>query len=168
MPDEPPSRLVPILELRLLVGFLGERAQFNWWPTSFFEHSSRLFLEPVFARTPLIAQYHGVLEAARRFHDEHLSAGAFHLFRLPEEMEEDLHALVRACQKATSPPSPSDKNSALDALKAMASTFPKEVVGPLTIGSVHDVTAVAKLGEIAAIYSAAFDSDRQAFPYFLQ
>jgi len=40
------SYLPTLLQMRLLVGFLGERAQ-----------------------------YHGVLEAARRLHDEHLNVG---------------------------------------------------------------------------------------------
>jgi hypothetical protein len=80
----------------MLVGFLGERAQFAWWPTAFYEASSRLFLEPVFSKTSRLAQYHGVLEAARRLHDEHLSVGSYHLFRLPEEVEQDLHAIVQS------------------------------------------------------------------------
>jgi len=40
--------LTTLLQMRLLVGFLGERAQHAWWPTAFYESSSRLFLEPVF------------------------------------------------------------------------------------------------------------------------
>lgn len=40
-------KLTTLLQMRLLVGFLGERAQFGWWPTAFYEASSRLFLEPV-------------------------------------------------------------------------------------------------------------------------
>ncbi len=83
-----------LLELRLLVGFLGERAQFGWWPTGFYDASSRLFLEPVFAKTSRLAQYHGVVEAARLLHDEHLSVGSYHLFRMPEEIEQDLHSLL--------------------------------------------------------------------------
>ena len=49
----------------------------------------------MFSKTSRLAQYHGVLEAARRLHDEHLSVGSYHLFRLPEEVEQDLHALVQ-------------------------------------------------------------------------
>ena len=88
------NRFSTILQARLLVGYLGERAQYDWWPTEFYETSSRLFLEPVYSRTFNLAQYHGVLEAARLLHDEHLSVGSFHLFRLPEEIEQDLHNLV--------------------------------------------------------------------------
>ena len=85
-----------ILRLRIVVGYLGESAQYAWWSTSFYEPSSRLFLEPVFSKTSQVAQYHGVIEAARRLHDEHLSTGSYHLFRLPEELEQDLHAMVQS------------------------------------------------------------------------
>lgn len=90
------SKLPTLLQMRLLVGFLGERAQFGWWPTAFYEASSRPFLEPVFSKTSRLAQYHGALEAARRLHDEHLSVGSYHLFRLPEEVEQDVHTLVQS------------------------------------------------------------------------
>src|SRR5690606_20632281 len=89
------SSMSSLLELRMLVGFLGERAQCAWWPTAFYEASSRLFLEPVFSKTSRLAQYHGVLEAARRLHDEHLSVGSYHLFRLPEAIDQDLHAMMQ-------------------------------------------------------------------------
>ena len=69
------SSIRQILKLRLVVGFLGERAQFGWWSTAFYEPSGRLFLEPVFSKTPQFAQSHGVLEAARLIHDEHLRVG---------------------------------------------------------------------------------------------
>ena len=91
----PESDRPTLLQMRLLVGFLGERAQFAWWPTTFYEPASRLFLDPVFSKTTRLAQYHGVLEAARRLHDAHLNVGCHHLFRLPEEVEQDLHGLMQ-------------------------------------------------------------------------
>ena len=51
------SYLPTLLQMRLLVGFLGERAQCAWWPTAFYEASSKLFLEPVFSKTSRLAQY---------------------------------------------------------------------------------------------------------------
>src|SRR5690606_20401440 len=90
------AMLTGLLRLRFAVGFLGEQAQYAWWPTAFYGPSSRLFLEPVFSKTSRLAQYHGVLEAARRLHDDHLNVGSYHLFRLPEEIEQDLHAAVQS------------------------------------------------------------------------
>jgi len=39
------SYLTTLLQMRILVGFLGERNQCDWWPTAFYEPSSRLFCQ---------------------------------------------------------------------------------------------------------------------------
>ncbi len=81
--------------LRLLVGYLGEKDQDNWWSTSFFSPSSRNFLAPIFARTTRLAQDNSVRDTARRLHDEQVGIGSvFHLFRLPADVEQDLQYLV--------------------------------------------------------------------------
>ncbi|NDD65185.1 MAG: BrxE family protein, partial [Acidobacteria bacterium] len=59
------SNLSTLLNLRLLVGFLGEQGQCQWWPTEFYTAASNSFLLPVFTRTPHLARYFGVIEAAR-------------------------------------------------------------------------------------------------------
>lgn len=155
-----------ILRLRILVGYLGERAQFGWWPTAFYEPSSRLFLEPVFSKTFSVAQYHGVIEAARRLHDEHLSAGSYHLFRLPEELEQDLHAMAQA-MSSESPAGDAiqSKERALSALQAMASTAVPAAVGPTAIGNIREVDFAEALGVIAGIYLSAFSHDTKSYPY---
>lgn len=162
------SYLSRLLQIRLLVGFLGERAQFGWWPTSFHEVSSRLFLEPVFSRTSRLAQYHGVLEAARRLHDEHLSVGSYHLFRLPEEVEQDLHNLVQrpeadefALQEMRS------KDAALGSLKELAGAVSVKSVGPTSIGNISDLASSNTVHAIAAAYLSAFSQDAKAYPYLV-
>src|SRR5512135_3141151 len=135
-----------MLQLRLLVGFLGERAQFAWWPTAFYEVSSRLFLEPVFSKTSRLAQYHGVLEAARRLHDEHLSVGTYHLFRLPEEVEQDLHALIQgSVGEALAAQAPEGKQAALDALRDLAGEVPSSSMGPTFVGSIKELNSTVAL-----------------------
>ena len=61
-----------IAKLRILIGYLGEKNQSNWWSSSFFTPQSSSFLNPVFGKTSFIAQYQGVKEAATRMHDEHI------------------------------------------------------------------------------------------------
>ena len=159
--------LLSILKLRLLIGFLGERAQFGWWPTAFYEASGRLFLEPIFAKTSRIAQYHGVIEAARRHHDEALNAGAYHLFRLPEEIEQDLHMLMlRDGDDLTEKARYDDTRTALEALAGVAGTTNRNALGPVATGRVSDVANL--LNEIAAVYASAFVSDAQAIPYLVR
>ncbi|WP_349609025.1 BrxE family protein [Cupriavidus sp. DF5525] len=162
------SYLSTLLQMRLVVGFLGERAQFGWWPTSFYEASSRLFLEPVFSKTTRLAQYHGVLEAARRLHDEHLSVGSYHLFRLPEEVEQDLHAivqssigedLVRQILKT--------REGALEALKSLAEPSIPASEGPTAVGNIKDLESSEALRAIAGAYLSAFSQNAKTYPYLL-
>lgn len=161
------ASLQTVLKARVLVGFLGERAQFGWWPTAFYESSGRLFLKPIFSRTPQVAQYHGVVEAARRLHDEHLSVGTYHLFRLPEEIEQDLHVLVQTAGEEWSPAALyRDKQTALAMLTDMTGAAMKGGVGPVSIGNVRDIAD--RLTEIASVYCSAFSSNAQSFPYLVR
>lgn len=160
--------LPTVLRMRLLVGYLGERAQFAWWPTAFYEASSRLFLEPVFSKTSRLAQYHGVLEAARRLHDEHLNVGSYHLFRLPEEVEQDLHAIVQSnmveelvtqVQQST--------EAALDALKRLAATSATSSVGPTAVGRINALDSTDTLKAMAGAYLSAFSQNTKTYPYLV-
>ena len=161
-------KLPTLLQMRLLVGLLGERAQFGWWPTAFYETSSRHFLEPVFSKTSRLAQYHGVLEAARRLHDEHLSVGCYHLFRLPEEVELDLHAIVQSSAgEELAAKMPRGKDAALEALKRLAPAGIKPSEGPTAVGSIQDIDAPAALASIAGAYYSAFSQNAKTYPYLL-
>ncbi|RYG90171.1 MAG: BrxE family protein [Alphaproteobacteria bacterium] len=156
-----------ILKLRLLVGFLGERAQYAWWPTAFCEPSGRLFLEPIFAKTGHLAQYHGLTEAARHHHDEALSVSAFHLFHLPEEVEQDLHKLMLEHAAPAAEISRYDSAyAALDALTELSDGKVSQALGPIAIGQVSDVAN--HLSDIAAVYASAFGSGTQAIPYLVR
>ncbi|WP_431298454.1 BrxE family protein [Tabrizicola sp. BL-A-41-H6] len=157
-----------LIELRYLVGFLGEKSQRAWWPTSFYEASSIRFLEPVFSRSAPLAQYHGAVEAARRFHDENLSVGSFHLFRLPEEIEQDLHEMVRAQPLEHFDPSLIvDRATALNALSNVGHGTANETVGPVLVGKIDELRTSALLDKIGAIYQRALSSDTHALPYMV-
>jgi hypothetical protein len=162
------TKIHDLLELRLLIGFLGERAQFGWWPTSFYEPSSRLFLEPVFSKTSRLAQYHGVTEAARRLHDEHLSVGSYHLFRLPEELEQDIHALVQSPNgENLTTISPQTKEDALKAMAVLAPNAAKLLEGPKLIGGIDDIDSPNAIKLFAAAYLSAFQQNLKTYPYLV-
>lgn len=161
-----PPYLPALLKLRLLTGYLGERAQLGWWPTAFYESSSRLFLEPVFVKSARLAQYHGVVEAARRQHDEHLSVGSYHLFRLPEETEQDLHQLIRTPKgNEIASQSPTNRDAALVALELLAGATKPAREGPAAVGSIRDLGTGDVLGAIAGVYSSAFKNQLKSYPY---
>lgn len=155
--------LSQVLELRLVVGLLGEKMQHDWWPTAFFDSSSHLFLEPAFPKTFRVAQYHGVVEAARRLHDEHLNLGTYHLFRLPEEVEQDLHGVMRDREAMTS--SPTNKADALEALKRLAGKSSKSNVGPISIGAITDLQSASVISTMAGAYLTAFSHGHKTYPY---
>ena len=111
-----------LAELRVLVGYLGEQSS-AWWNSHFFGPSALAFLTPVFGRSARQAQYQGVLEAARRVHDEHIGIGrTLHLFHMPEHYEQGAASLVadrervEACFVHTE--SPESAQARLEALTA--------------------------------------------------
>ena len=161
------SGLSVLLEMREAIGFLGERSQYGWWPTAFYEASSRSFLEPVFTKTSMAAQYHGVVAAARRLHDEHLSVGSFHLFRMPEEIEQDLHRLMLDSLNKTKNLKYHSKDRALNFLNQLAGSAPKGGEGPVAIGEIKDVTSTSKIGAIAGAYVWAFSRNTKTHPYLV-
>jgi len=156
------------LTLRLLIGYLGERSQENWWSTAFFEQSSRLFLEPAVPKTLRLAQYHGVKEAACRVHDEHIGVGnVFHLFRLPEEVEQDLHRYLKdAIAKGELQPAPQGKEAALSSLAAIAGDQADTSEGPVDIGQLKDFLSSSSIKALARAYLTAFQNGRKTYPYF--
>ena len=160
--------LSTILQLRLLVGFLGEKAQFGWWSTSFYGDYSLRSLEFVTPKTAGLAQYHGVLEAARILHDEHLNLGCYHVFRLPEEVEQDLHNLLQSSSaKVLSTQSAQDKDSALLALQALAADRSQSAIGPTVIGKIAQLDEEATLANFAGAYFSAFSQKAKTYPYLV-
>ncbi|WP_160195480.1 BrxE family protein [Microvirga sp. BSC39] len=162
----PNDSLNDLLRVRLLVGYLGEINQFGWWKTSFYQPASQAFLEPVFPRTSHIAKYHGVAEAARLAHDESLSVGSYHLFRLPEELEHDLHmALAGDEGRSTQDEIIQTKDVALDMLRAIGTASKITADGPISLGAIDGVRTSGVIVRMAAIYASAYKRGIKAFPY---
>ena len=166
--------LQTLLRLRLLVGYLGERTQHTWWPTSFHDASSKLFLEPVFTKTSHLAQYHGVLEAARRVHDEHLSVGSYHLFRLPEEAEQDFSGML---QSSISDMIFSGSSPNLEAASTLLGQIASNdratasgpiAAGPVAVGTINDLGSKAVVSAIASAYLSAFSRQVRVYPYLVR
>lgn len=158
-------KLRQILVARVLVGFLGEKEQHAWWPSAFYEVTSKAFLAPIFPRTQHLAQYNGMLEAACRAHDENLPAAAFHLFRLPEETEQSLHQLALGSPETVSlERNFRDPDGAVSVLNDLSEGSNLDGVGPVAIGSVADVMRMLPL--VASVYRRAFASGDRSYPYF--
>jgi hypothetical protein len=162
-------RLQMIVRLRMIVGYLGEKGQHNWWSSEFFSTTASAFLNPVFGKTATLAQYHGVKEAARRVHDEHIGVGrVFHLFRLPESIEQAVFEVL---------PDPAvtdalridieSQDAAAAALQSIVDSTDSLQEGPVQIGEVSDLEGTRWLSDAARCYEAAFNSGSRSFPYLV-
>lgn len=123
----------------------------------------------MFARTAPLAQYHGVKEAARRVHDEHIGIGrVFHLYRLPETLEQSLFELLQEPAAAIAAhPDLTSQAVALDALQSFFKTASAGQEGPIQIGTSADLDDGAWISAAAGGYYAAFTQGRRSYPYLV-
>ena len=157
-----------IATYRTIIGYLGERDQFNWWQTSFFTQGSNAFLSPIFGRTQLLAQHNGVSRAAALVHDERIGVGhVYHLFRLPEDMEQALHQALHSSQlEKTIRDILLGKETALNYLRKHSAGASPKTLGPTRVGSVDTVRTLDPWAKILGLYLSAFERQVEIFPYF--
>lgn len=149
----------------MIIGFLGEKEQHHWWPSSFFSASSSAFLAPVFSRTETLARLTGVSRAASRVHDEYIGVGTvYHLFRLPESMEQRIVAYMHKGQEQISVPAA--REEALAWLHEYADETPIATMGPIRVGGIERLQDEEGWKAVAALYLYAFEMNARIYPYF--
>ncbi|MDI9546092.1 MAG: BrxE family protein [Chloroflexota bacterium] len=154
--------------LRIAIGYLGEQGQHGWWSSSFFSSGSSAFLTPVFPRSPNLARYTGVTQAASHVHDERIGVGrVYHLFRLPEDLELNLHRVAQDNLLWQSlAPYIRSKEAALAYLHGSTNSMADPAVGPIRVGDVQNVRRSSAWSILAALYANGFESGLHVFPYF--
>jgi hypothetical protein len=158
--------IMRVVSLRLAVGVLGERHVAGWWPSGFMSPTSTAFLTPVFGPKVLEARYQGVLESARRVHDQHIGVGrAFHPFRLPEVMEQRLFDTIRSASQELAE-TISSPDGARTTLKGLSGREAVAKSGPALLGTAALLHEPEWVDEAASLYSAAFGAGVLCFPYF--
>jgi len=161
------ERLKDYIELRALIGFLGEKSQTGWWDTGFLSPTGRQFLAVTFPRTALSAAVTSVTEAARRLHDERIGkGGVFHLFRLPLHIEEQLHQALLQGDWSPLQGHLKDRMTALETLRKKAKDGVRAPEGPVQIGTGKNLLSSFAIEELAKHYHDAFTREFQSFPYF--
>ncbi len=155
-----------IVSLRLSVGLLGERDVAGWWRSGFMSPTAPAFLAPVFGTKVLQAQYQGLIESAKRIHDERIGVGrVFHPFRLPETQEQRvLNALRLGNEKSIG--GISSRDEAMNRLQGLAGKTIDVKPGPTLMGPLDMLEDPSWVANVAALYLAAFNSNIQCFPYF--
>jgi hypothetical protein len=162
-----PSLVEKMITLRLLVGFLGERRQANWWDCGFLDPTGRRFLETTFPRTALSAALRSTSEAARIVHDARIGRiGVFHLFRFPIDKEDRVEAHVVEQTGSGAPDYLESREAALVELARLAESRIAAPQGPVQVGVEKKILTPTSISELAAHYHSAFSAGIQCFPYF--
>lgn len=157
--------ITQLINLRSIIGYLGEKENYNWWSSTFFSASSDAFLAPVFNRTQLLAQLTGVSRAASRIHDEFIGVGAvYHLFRLPERIEQRI--VTQLQQEPGALAYQSSKTEALAWLQEYVVETAVATTGPVHIGNFQKLEDESSWKTVAAHYLNAFEMGERAYPYF--
>lgn len=154
--------------LRIVIGYLGEKDHFDWWHSSFYSPGSNAFLKPIFGRTQLLAQCSGVTQAAALVHDERIGIGnVYHLFRLPEEMEQGIHRVLgEADFTKTSVGLIASRETALSYLHKFSAPPDQPGVGPTRVGKIDTLRQEHAWQVVAGLYYYAFEAVQPIFPYF--
>jgi len=166
---QPLHLLIP--RLRAVVLALGESASPAWWKTEFMNETGLRFLERLYPRTTFQAAVHAAGKAAGDVHDRAVGrVGVYHLFRLPESLETELHRI---------PPDPADDffptlRNAMgrpeELMKLLAPMCSGEradaAPGARKIGTDKDIMTTAGIRKTAAVYYTAFARNKPGFPYF--
>ena len=162
------NQVFKLILLRYAVGFLGEKAQYNWWGSSFLTSSTKKMLAFTFPRTAYVAQYEALNSAAARKHDDSIGLGkSYHLFRLPEYIEKNLVTELKSTEDSNYFESKiPNKEAALDTLVDLAVTASVSGEGAVYVGSMTDDDMDSLLAKVSSAYLQAFNEGKKAFPYF--
>jgi hypothetical protein len=150
-----------------LCAYLGESDQFGWWRTSFLSPTGRRYLEFNFPRTVLSAGLNSAAEPAKELHDRRIGRnGVFHVFRLPHDIEQDIHLLLATEFKMELDTLIQGRELAMKALAELAEGERVEGEGPVFISGIAQLMYRPSLRKVASCYSSAFGTGKQVFPYF--
>lgn len=100
-------------------------------------------------------------------HDHFIGAGkTYHLFRLPEELEQSLHEhLVQ--QSADGKQLNLAEDATLEAtLNSVSDAVGKASEGPACVGNREALFDPEAWRHVAGLYAAAFSNETKVFPYF--
>jgi hypothetical protein len=155
-----------VAELRVLVAYLGEKNQANWWGSEFYSANAAAFLAPIFNRSLFQAQYQGGTAAAAKVHDEAIGIGRiYHLFRLPIGYEQAAGDIANdEAFKLSLQTHLQNFELALTRLGQLVLTPELAAAGPMKVGDMGE-DLLPLLQKMASIYHSAFSSQVKTFPY---
>lgn len=150
------------LLLRLQVAHAGEASAPAWWPTRCLTTDAALDFKHLFANAAPAVAWQLSSQAACQAHDKWLSGMDYHLFRLPEGLEEAIYHAGLQLPVAQGQQWLATKEALVTTLAGEATP----VAGPLRLGSSADLLSGAALLTLRTCYVTAFHYGAQVFPYF--
>jgi hypothetical protein len=171
MKDMEDDLVQSLQRLRVLVAVVGGATHAKWWRTEFLTVAGLRFLERLYPRTRNSAAIQATAVAARLLHDSSIGrGGVYHLFRLPESIEGQLHAHAArgALTQIVRDLEPSLERS--DAMLAQFEASPLELTegapGPQRIGTLRELRRGSQVvAKWAGAYLHAFRNEYKVFPY---
>jgi hypothetical protein len=148
--------------LRLQVAYAGEASKPAWWPTACLTAGAVLDFKALFSEAAPAVAWQLSSQAACQAHDKWLSGMDYHLFRLPEGLEEAIYHTGLQLSSAQAQALLAQRESLLTA----AATTGTSTSGPHRLGSSTDLLTGQALPALRACYTAAFAEGVQVFPYF--
>lgn len=149
------------IRLRAIVIQLGEDS--NWWPAKILTGHGEQFLAFILPKTKMQAAFQLATEICQLDHDKEVGIGKFHLFRLPEKLEEDIFFAVKSINY---PFGQKSKPQLLEELKELASSISVAVSkGPVLVGAGNEINDPITMNAFAKHYLEAFSGGHKTFPY---
>ncbi len=167
--DSPKSSIIiqQLIQLRLIVGYLGQGKQSGWWDCNFLDATGLRFLETTFPRTARAAGLRSTTEAACTVHDKALGrVGNYHLFRLPPALEDRLEHDFDKIDWDEAFKQIASRDDAMSTMKQLADAVIKAPAGPVQVGVEHRILTTTAIRELAAHYYSAFQDGIHCYPYF--
>jgi hypothetical protein len=150
--------------LRLQIAYAGEASKPCWWPTACLTAGAALDFKALFADAAPAVAWQLSSQAACQAHDKWLSGMDYHLFRLPEGLEEAIYHTGLQLSSSQAQALMGQKEALLTSSEAAGTA----ATGPHRLGNSSDLIAGTALPVLRACYAAAFAAGYQAFPYFTE
>ncbi len=157
--------VIRYLTLRMQVAFAGETGQLGWWPSQSLSTDAAQLWESVFGvATPAVA-LNLSSQIACQIHDKWLSGMDYHLFRLPEGLEEALYTAALHLPTADATALLAERATLLTA-PAPSDTIP--AAGPLHLGTCAELLDGRAISRLHHAYAVALKARQAVFPYFTE
>mgnify|MGYP005839689783 CR=1 FL=1 len=161
-----------VLRLRALVLALGESVKPAWWKTGFMNETGLSFLERLYPRSSFRAAIHAAGRVACDVHDRSVGRiGVYHLFRLAESLEVEIHQIPPASDgefvmRLRSRLGRTD--DLMNMLQSLCGSEGKKDIAPgaKRIGTDSDLMIARAFEKTAAVYHHSFSQGNPTFPYF--